>query len=275
MDYHLEGRVAIVSGGSRGIGRSIAETLAAEGARVVIASRTLSNLEEAAEHIETFAPGRVHAVAADMTDPAGVADVVAATHERFGPVEIAVSNVIGHVIDVSREGEGPGAGSFRTLDPGDYRDEFRQLFVSSWALARACIPDMRSQGWGRLFNIGSHVAREPATHLPHVLPNVVRPAVAGMHRLLAARLAADGITVNNILTGSILTERNASYWQWLAGSRGQSVEEVTAGATADIPLGRMGQPGEMAALVAFLSSEQAGRITGQSISVTGGTAAHV
>jgi len=275
MDYKLAGRVAIVSGGSRGIGRAIAELLATEGARVVIASRTLSNLEETAAHIETFAPGRVHAVAADMTDPAGVEDVVAQTRAHFGPVEIAVSNVIGHVIDVSREGEGPGAGSFASLGSQDYRDEFRQLFVSSWALARACIPDMQAQGWGRIFNIGSHVAREPATHLPHVLPNVVRPAVAGMHRLLAARLAADGITVNNILTGSILTERNASYWQWLAGSRGQTVEQVTAEATAHIPLGRMGQPSEMAALVAFLSSEQASRITGQSLSVTGGTAAHV
>src|SRR5699024_4720003 len=164
---------AIVSGGSRGIGRAIAETLAGEGARVVIASRTQSHLDAAAEHIEGFAPGRVHAIAADMTEPDEVTAVVDAARERFGPVQIAVSNVIGHVIDSSREGTGPGAGSFGSIEPSDYRDEFRQLFVSSWALARACIPDMKAQRWGRLFNIGSHVAREPATQLPHVLPNVV------------------------------------------------------------------------------------------------------
>src|SRR6476659_3634027 len=99
--------------------------------------------------------------------------------------------------------------------------------MSSWALSHDGLPDMRAAGWGRICNIGSGVAREPTTELPHVLPNTVRPAVAGMYRMLAADLASEGITVNNLLTGSILTERNRSYWAWLAGERGETVEETT------------------------------------------------
>jgi 3-oxoacyl-[acyl-carrier protein] reductase len=275
MDYGIEGKVAIVSGGSRGIGRAIARTLAAEGVSVVIAARNKSDLAEAAAEIDQIASGAVEPVVGDMTDQIDVARVVDATRRRFGPVSIAVSNVIGHVIDAEKEGAGPGAGTFASMPPEEYRREFEHLFLSAWTLARECLPDMLDSGWGRICNIGSKVAREPATHLPHILPNTVRPAVAGLYRMYAARLADSGVTVNNILTGSILTQRNRSYWQWLAGERAQTVEEVTAGVNAGIPLKRMGEPEEMAAVVAFLCSQQAARITGQSIPVDGGTTYHI
>jgi 3-oxoacyl-[acyl-carrier protein] reductase len=275
MDYGLAGRVAVVSGGSRGIGRAIASVLAREGASVVITARTQSDLDEAAAGIDAVAPGRVEAVAADMTVPSDVQRVVEVARERFGPVAIAVSNVIGHVIDAAKEGSGPGAGTFESMPAGEYRREFDHLFVAAWALATATLPDMRAQRWGRICNIGSGVAREPATHLPHVLPNAVRPAVAGMYRIMAHRLRGDGITVNNVLTGSILTERNRAYWDWLARERGAGVAEVTSGVTAGIPLRRMGEPDEMAAVVAFLCSRQAARVTGQSIPVVGGGSAHL
>ena len=275
MDYGLEGKVALVSGGSRGIGRAIARTLVAEGASVMIAARTQSHLDAAASELDALAPGRVDAIAADMTDPAAVARVVAAARARFGPVSIAVSNVIGHVIDAAKEGSGPGAGTFASMPAEEYRREFQHLFVSAWALAHACLPDMRAAKWGRICNIGSGVAREPATELPHVLPNTVRPAVAGLYRMLAARLAGEGITVNNVLTGSILTERNLSYWRWLAEETGSTFDAVTVGFHARIPLRRQGQPEEMAALVAFLCSEQAARVTGQSIPITGGMNRHL
>ena len=211
----------------------------------------------------------------DMTVPGEVERLAADVRQQLGPISIAVSNVIGHVIDTAEEGEGPGAGTFASMPAGEYQREFRQLFVSAWALATACLPDMRGAGWGRIVNIGSGVAREPATELPHVLPNVVRPAVAGMHRILAARLAGEGVTVNNILTGSILTERNLSYWNWLASETGKTFDEVTEQFHARIPLQRQGRPEEMAALVAFLCSERAGRITGQSIPVDGGISRHL
>jgi 3-oxoacyl-[acyl-carrier protein] reductase len=275
MDYGLAGRVAVVSGGSRGIGRAIATALVREGASVVVTARTPASLEEAAAALEALAPGRVAAVPADMTDPEQVRRVVDVARERFGPVGIAVSNVIGHVIDAEKEGSGPGAGTFASMPAGEYRREFDHLLVAAWALADAVVPDMRAQRWGRICNIGSGVAREPATHLPHVLPNAVRPAVAGMYRMLAASLRNDGITVNNVLTGSILTERNRAYWRWLAEDRGSTVEGVTAAFTSGIPLRRFGEPEEMAAVVAFLCSRQAARITGQSIPVVGGGSAHL
>jgi 3-oxoacyl-[acyl-carrier protein] reductase len=273
MEYGINGKVAVVSGGSRGIGRAIATMLAGEGARVLIAARTPSHLDEAAAAIDVLAPGHVEAVTGDMTDPADVERVVGVARQRFGAVGIAVSNVIGHVIDPGKEGEGPGAGTFATMPPAEYRREFKSLFVSAWALANACLPDMRAARWGRICNIGSVVAREPTTDLPHILPNTVRAPVAGLYRVLAGRLASDGITVNNILTGSISTERNTSYWKWLAAERGQTEDEVTEGKRAAIPLRRNGYPEEMAALVTFLCSHHAARITGQSIPVSGGSGA--
>jgi NAD(P)-dependent dehydrogenase (short-subunit alcohol dehydrogenase family) len=104
---------------------------------------------------------------------------VDSTRRRFGPVSVAVSNLIGHVIDAEKERAGPGAGTFATVPPEEYRREFEHLFLSAWALAQQSLPDMLDAGWGRICNIGSKVAREPATHLPHILPNTVRPAVAG------------------------------------------------------------------------------------------------
>ena len=134
---------------------------------------------------------------------------------------------------------------------------------------------MRAQGWGRILNIGSGVAREPSKDLPHVLPNTVRPAVAGMYRMMAGTLHPYGITVNNILTGSILTQRNRSYWEWLAAERGLPVDEVRAVMTDRIPARRMGEPAEMATLALYLSSDSARNVTGQSIPVDGGMNRHL
>lgn len=275
MDLGLEGRVAVVSGGSRGIGRAIATALAHEGVDVVIAARRQSDLDEAAAAIDAHRPGHVEAVSADMCDPDGVANVVAVAKQRFGPVDIAVSNVIGHVIDVEAEGAGPGAGTFTSIAPSGYREEFDHLLVSAWALADATIPDMRRRGWGRIMNISSGVAREPTKDLPHVLPNTVRPAVAGLYRILARRLAPHGITVNNLLTGAILTERNRSYWEWLAAERDLPLEDVRSTMTDSIPARRMGDPREMAAVATFLASDVARSITGQSIPVDGGINRHL
>jgi 3-oxoacyl-[acyl-carrier protein] reductase len=275
MDYGLEGKVAVVSGASRGIGRAIARTLAGEGVMVMLCARTRSHLDDAASEIDAIAPGRVGTVRADMTQPDQVQQVVTEARERFGPVQIAISNVIGHVVDPEKEGAGPGAGTFESMPAEEYRAEFQNLFVSAWALAHLSLPDMRQARWGRICNIGSGVAREPTTDLPHVLPNTVRPAVAGMYRMLAGRLAPEGVTVNNILTGSILTERNLSYWNWLADQRGATFDEVTSTFHGRIPLRRQGRPEEMAALVVFLCSNQASRITGQSIPVDGGISRHL
>lgn len=275
MDLGIDGRVAVISGASTGIGRAVAAVLAAEGCRLVIASRTESKIEEAAAEIDQLAPGRVEAVAADMTDRTDVERVVDVARSRFGPVDIAMSNVTGYTLGSPRPVEGAGAGAFETAPPEAFRDEFRHLVTSGWLLARAVLDDMRAKRWGRIVNIGSRVAREPDTSLPHVLPNVSRPAAAGLHRLLAWRLAADGVTVNNVLTGDIETGRGLAYRSALAAKRGESLEGLMASQHQNIPVRRYGKPSEMAALVAFLCSERAGGITGQSIPIDGGMSRHL
>lgn len=272
MDLSLQGRVALVSGGSKGIGLATARRLAMEGAAVVIAARSEGPIRDAVAAIGEIAPGRVHGVSADMTETAGVRQVVAAARAFAGEIDIAVSNVIGHQIEP--DGGGPPPGHFQTVPPAELKAEYKQLVLSAWRLAREVIPSMRARGWGRIINISSGVAREAMWELPHILPNVARPAAAALHRALARDLAGTGITVNSILTGSIATERNRSYMEWLAKERGQSFEQIIAEFYATTPARRPGLPEEMAATVAFLCSEQARLISGQGVPVTGGLVRH-
>lgn len=273
MELEIKERVAIVSGGSKGIGFATAEALLAAGAKVAITARNAEQLEAARVRLDPQGGGLVIAIAADMTEEAQVASVVEATVEAFGPVGIAVSNVVGHVIDAKEAG--PHAGFFEDVPPEGYRLEFKQLLLSAWHLARLVIPGMKAQGWGRIANVGSTVARESRWELPHILPNVVRPAVAALYRGLAADLAPFGVTVNNILTGSIATERNRAYFTWLAAERGVDRDAMLREMYAAGPIQRPGKPEEMAALIAFLCSERGRHISGQSIPVTGGRSRHI
>ncbi|MGE0386796.1 MAG: SDR family oxidoreductase [Gammaproteobacteria bacterium] len=273
MDLGITGRVAIVSGGSRGIGLAIARRLLEEGVKVMIAARSTASLDAAVQALTPIAPDHLRAISADMTDEAGIHAAADAARCAFGPIGIAVSNVVGHVI--ARDEAGPHAGHFEQVDPADYRVEFRQLALSAWHLAQAVIPDMRAQRWGRILNIGSMVAREPMWEIPHILPNTVRPAVAGLYRGLARELAADGITVNSLLTGSIATERNRDYYTWLAAERGRDLDGMLAELYASGPIRRPGDPDEMAGLALFLCSNQAGAISGQAPHVTGGRTRHL
>lgn len=277
MDLGIAGKAAFISGGSKGIGKQIARMLLAEGVRVTIAARTPETLEQARDELALDAPGRVHAVSADMTDLSGVRDAVQSARDAFGPIDIAVSNVIGTVVqkEETREKKGPKSGHFADLDRNDFNIGFRQLVMSAWYLAHTVLPDMRASGWGRIINIGSKVAREPKWEIPHVLPNMVRPGVAGLHRSLADAVFADGITVNNALTGSIATERNRAYMGNLASERGKTITDVDRQHHSSNAIKRPGTPEEMASLVLFWCSRQAGLITGQSIAVDGGQSRHI
>jgi 3-oxoacyl-[acyl-carrier protein] reductase len=274
MDFGIAGRVAIVSGGSKGQGFATAEALLGEGCCVTIAARDRDALEAARARLaDAHGTERVEAVSADMTDATMVADVATRTTARFGRIDIVVSNVIGHVIDP--HAEGPRAGHFRDLTAADYAQEFRQLLFSAWLLAKVAIPGMKERRWGRILNIASGSAREPQWEIPHMLPNTVRPAVAALHRSLSVELAPFDITVNSMLTGPITTERSLAYYRWLADSRGVPVEEVLAQSAARLPLRRPGKPEDMGHAIAFLCSEQAGMISGQAIAVVGGRLRHV
>lgn len=245
MDLGLDGRVALVMGASRGIGRGIAAALAREGARVAIASRSREKIEEAASAID----GEVTAFVADAADIdrlAALPDEVAAA---LGPVEILVANT-----------GGPPFGGALDHEIAEWEQAYRSLVLAPVTLAKAVVPKMREGGWGRIVNVGSTSTREPIPGLN--LSNSHRLAAIGFLKTLSLEVAGDGITVNTVLTGRFATER-------LADGDG-SLEPAEEAARSQVPAARLGTPEEYGDLVAFLCSERAGYITGTTIPIDGG-----
>ncbi len=245
MDLGLDGRVALVMGASRGIGRGIAAALAREGARVAIASRSEERIEEAATEIE----GDVTAFVADAADLERLGALAGEVADALGPVEILVAN----------SGGPPFGGA---LDHGveEWEEAYRSLVLAPMTLASAVVPAMRERSWGRIVNVGSTSTREPIPGLN--LSNAHRLAAVGFLKTLAREVAGDGITVNTVATGRFATER-------LAGEDG-SLEAAEAAARNEVPAGRLGSPEEYGDLVAFLCSERAAYITGATIPIDGG-----
>ncbi len=245
MELGIEGRVALVMGASKGIGRGIAEALAREGAKVAIASRSAERIRAAAEEIE----GDVTAFVADTGDLDGVAALPGQVGETLGQVEILVTNT-----------GGPPLGGALDAGVDAWRDAYANLVLAPRVLIEAVLPGMRDRRWGRIVNVGSSSTREPILGL--ALSNVHRRALIGFVKTVAAEVAADGITVNDVATGRFATDRLAANW----GGR----EEMERGAVQGVPAGRLGQPAEYGDLVAFLASQRAGYITGASIPIDGG-----
>jgi 3-oxoacyl-[acyl-carrier protein] reductase len=245
MDLGIEGRTALVMGASRGLGRGIATSLAREGARVAIASRSLEKLEEAAAAID----GEVSPFAADSGDLERLAALPDEVAEALGPVEILVTNT-----------GGPPLGG--SLDHGldDWHDAYRTLVLAPRVLIGEVLPGMRERGWGRIVNVGSSSTEEPIPGLN--LSNAHRLAAVGFLKTLAREVGQDGVTVNTVATGRFATER-------LADASG-SLEPAEQQAKQDVPVGRLGRPEEYGDLVAFLCSGHAAYITGTVIPIDGG-----
>jgi 3-oxoacyl-[acyl-carrier protein] reductase len=256
MNLGIDGRVAFVSGGSRGIGFEVAKQLAGWGARVVIAARQEEALASATKAISAEG-GDVRYVIGDMTQKADIDRAVGVALDTFGQLDIAVSNVY------------PMRGNtFGNLSDDDFRADFEALIMSVVHLTRAVIPSMKERRFGRLVNIGSIVMKGPFRGLPHLPSNVFRPGVAGLNKSLAYELAPFGITVNNIATGFIRTSRQMDRYQ--TGDLSWDQIEAARVEKLQIPMGRLGAAEEVGALAAFLSSEGASYITGQTIAVDGG-----
>lgn len=256
MDLGLKGKVALAAASSEGIGRAIAGALAAEGMDLVMCSRRFDALEEARREVETHG-GRVAAVAADLTEPDGVHAVVETAFDAFGKVDVLVTNT-----------GGPPAGPFEAHSPEVWDMAVRQNLFSVLNLVREVLPGMRERGWGRIINVTSIAVKQPSDNL--ILSNSVRAAVTGFARTLATETAMDGITVNNVLPGFTRTGRLTELAQKRGEIKGVEPEDIWAGWHKEIPMGRVGDPKELASLVAFLASEQASYITAQSIAVDGG-----
>ena len=256
MDFGLRGKVGIAAASSAGIGRAIAEGLAAEGMDLVMCARSQGPLEDARKSVERHGV-RVEAVPADLTEPDDVARVVSSAEEVFGRVDVLVTNT-----------GGPPAGPFEAHSPEIWEAAVRQNLFSVLNLVRGVLPGMRERQWGRIINVTSIAVKQPSDNL--ILSNSVRAAVTGFARTLATETAADGITVNNVMPGFTRTERLTELAEKRAEIGDVEPEDIWESWYREIPMGRVGEPRELAALVAFLASEQASYITAQSIAVDGG-----
>ncbi|MBE0595129.1 MAG: SDR family oxidoreductase [Gemmatimonadales bacterium] len=257
MDLKLGQRAALVCGSSSGLGLAIAEGLAQEGCRVALNGRDPDRLERATRTVAASATADVTGFAADVSDPAAVATLVTAVERHFGHLDILICNA-----------GGPPATSFRNAAPETWQAALDLNLLSTINLCRAAIAGMRARHWGRIVCLTSIAAKQPLGDL--ILSTTARAGVVGFAKALADEVATDGVTVNVILPGYMRTERVQELQQQRAANLGQPAEEITRRLVEHIPMKRMGEPSELAAVVAFLASDRASYVTGTAIQVDGG-----
>jgi len=239
MNLALESRRALVMGASSGIGKSIAQALVNEGARVAICARNAERVAAAAA--ELGAQG----IVANLSVPGAAAEVVSETEKRLGQLDVLVVNT-----------GGPPPGLFVELKDSAWRESFEGLWMSTVGAIQSALPGMRARRWGRIIVITSIAAREPVPKL--MLSNSLRAGLHGLVNAVSKEIAPDGITINALMPGYTLTERLAELQL-----------DLTKLAT-QIPARRLGRPEDLAAVAVFLASEPAGYVTGQAIAVDGG-----
>ena len=257
MDLGLKGKVALIAAASKGLGRAVAHELAAEGAKLAICARDAGTLEATARDIAAATGADVLARPADVARPADIGAFVDAALARFGRIDVLVTN-----------SGGPPPGRFETHDAAAWQQATQLTLFAPVEFARRVLPGMRERGWGRILNVTSIAVKQPIDNL--MLSNSLRAAVTGWARTLANEVARQGITVNNLMPGYTRTERVEELAQVLSQREGITPAQAVARWEQEIPMGRIGDVREFAALAAFLASERASYITGTSIPVDGG-----
>lgn len=248
MDLGIKNKVALVLASSKGLGKAVALELAIEGAKVIICGTDTEALTATEQEINAVAPNKVLAVICDITDEMQRKNLVDESVKAFGAIEILVTNT-----------GGPAAGPFEQFKLDDWKNIYNLLFLSAVDIIQQVLPGMKEKGWGRILTITSVAVKQPADNL--ISSNAVRTSLLGLVKSLSNEVAIHGITVNNILPGYTSTNRLQGLIE-----KNPKVNEVKE----TIPMKRFGTTSEFAAAAAFLVSERAGYITGQSLAVDGG-----
>ncbi len=257
MELGLSGVPVFVGGSSSGLGFACARGFLAEGAYVTLVSRGGERLASALAELQRHAPGRVHAVACDVSKPGGATRAYQEASDRFGPPLVVVAN-----------GGGPPALPAANAAPADFAHAHELLLRPVVELVQAALPAMRAARWGRVIAITSVSLRQPERGL--VLSSSLRAAVWGYLKTLAREEASSGVTFNSVCPGYTATERLQALATSLAERDGVSVDEVFQQWRAKTPVGRLGKPEEIAAAVVFLASKPAAFINGVALAVDGG-----
>ena len=253
MDLGIQGRVAMVAAGSKGLGKAAAAALLGEGCKVAICGRDPETLAMAKAELG----GSVLAVSCDVTQPADLEDWYRDTLEAFGQVDILVTNT-----------GGPPAATFLDLTEAQWDSGIQSTLMNVVRMSRLILPGMRDRGWGRIVHLTSLVAKQPTPLL--TISSALRAGLSALTKTMATEFAADNVLVNALLPGHVLTDRQTHLAELRARKDGTTVEDYFLKANATIPMGRMGRPREIGDVIAFLCSERASYLTGASIQVDGG-----
>jgi 3-oxoacyl-[acyl-carrier protein] reductase len=256
LELGLKGRVAMVAAASKGLGRATAESLAREGARLSICSRSADNLDEVRRAIETEGTEAI-AVACDVSKPDELARWYQSTITAFGQVDILVTNT-----------GGPPAAKFAQLTEEQWRSGIESTLMNVVRLCRLVLPGMQERKWGRVVHITSLVAKQPMELL--TISSTLRAGLSALTKTLSDQVARDNVLVNAVLPGHILTDRQVHLNEIRSKEQGISMEEYASRVEASIPMARFGRPQEIGDVIAFLCSERASYITGVSLQVDGG-----
>ena len=257
MDLKLAGKTALVFGGSKGLGRGVADALAAEGVAVAIVSRGKEALDKAVAEISSRG-GRAIGIVGDMSNWPSIEAAIGAARSQLGPIDILLNN-----------SAGPPPSGVTGVAPETWEAQFQGMVLAFFRITEILLPDMRARKWGRILNIASSSVVEPIPVLG--ISNTLRSAVIGWAKTLAGEVGRDGITVNTLLPGVLATDRIMQVNRAQAERGNVSVEEIVKRTSASIPVGRLGTPEEFGAVAAFLASPLASYVTGSMIRIDGGS----